>query len=207
MGVWKQNLNRKLSKNSIECSEEFSSTTQKPTTLVVTTTKKVGAEFCDDKEDGLYSHDTSCSLYNECYQGQTWEGRPCPAGLHQWSSSVLAILFLLLLAQSFSGNELSSSRSLGKNFRAQSSELLSEYMFWEQSIFEHSQTKMIKSIFSNHALVFLCKFYRLNTNFEWTDPGSILTPWESSMKLLILNMKVSIKNSWFWMKIVSKLTG
>ena len=109
MGVWKQNLNRKLSKNSIECSEEFSSTTQKPTTLVVTTTKKVGAEFCDDKEDGLYSHDTSCSLYNECYQGQTWEGRPCPAGLHQWSSSVLAILFLLLLARSFSGNELSSS--------------------------------------------------------------------------------------------------
>ena len=44
----------------------------------------------------------------------------------QWSSSVLAILFLLLLARSFSGNELSSSRSLGKNFRAQSSELLSE---------------------------------------------------------------------------------
>jgi len=44
----------------------------------------------------------------------------------QWSSSVLAILFLLLLARSFSGNELFSSRSLGKNFRAQSSELLSE---------------------------------------------------------------------------------
>ena len=47
----------------------------------------------------------------------------CP---EQWSSSVLAILFLLLLARSFSGNELFSSRSLGKNFRAQSSELLSE---------------------------------------------------------------------------------
>ena len=82
MGVWKQNLDRKLRRNSIECSEEFSSTTQIPTTLVATTTKKVGAEFCDDKDDGVYSHDKSCSLYNQCYQGQTWEGRPCPAGLH-----------------------------------------------------------------------------------------------------------------------------
>ena len=75
MGALTRNLDRKLSRNSIECVEE-------PTTLAATTTKNVEKEFCDDKDDGLYSNDKSCSLYNECYQGQTWLGRPCSAGLH-----------------------------------------------------------------------------------------------------------------------------
>ena len=85
MGAWKQNLDRKLSRNSIECIEEPTRqvpTTQMPTALTATTTKNVENEFCDDKDDGLYSNDESCSLYNECFQGQTWLGRPCAAGTH-----------------------------------------------------------------------------------------------------------------------------
>ena len=85
MGAWKQNLVRKLSRNSIECVEEPTTqvpTTQMPTAFAATTTKNIEKEFCNDKDDGLYSNDKSCSLYNECYQGQTWEDRPCPAGLH-----------------------------------------------------------------------------------------------------------------------------
>ena len=45
-------------------------------------------------------------------------------------------------------------------------------MYREQNISEHSQTEMIKSILSNHDLVFLCKFYRLNINF-WMDRSGI----------------------------------
>ena len=37
--------------------------------------------FCSDKNDGLYSHEKSCSLFYHCHQGETYE-KSCPSGLH-----------------------------------------------------------------------------------------------------------------------------
>ena len=77
MGALTRNLDRKLSRNSIECVEE----PNLPTALAATTTKNVEKECCDDKADGHYSHDKSCSRFYQCDQGRLHD-MPCSAGLH-----------------------------------------------------------------------------------------------------------------------------
>ena len=67
------------------------STVAKTTTIATSPTTSKGTNssptpnpegaFCSDKNDGLYPHDNDCSLFYQCYQGETYV-KNCPARLH-----------------------------------------------------------------------------------------------------------------------------